>query len=429
MRHATVVHLTSQAFAPGSHPGIFRTVCGLAGHGTQVVLCAERPGYVDAPLTERQRDVLAKQDIFVHPIELTILRKAFPPRHLLAGVRGAYGTPGAIVAHLGKNAFRALALGAVVDAPILALFHGEDANLEIRDPRYRELFERWFASPGAVALGVAGSLTARLVAAGFPAERAHTQHLGIDLTEYFPRSPHEGHEPLRYALSGRLMEVKGHRTALEALAIARKEVPGSELHFFGEGSLEGPLREQARALGVGDGVHFRGAVAAEVLREELRACDVLLQPSEVDPQGREEGVPNSILEAMALGLPVVATRHGGIPEAVVDGETGRLVAERAPGALAAAMVELADPALRERFGRAGRARVAAEYEQAGRGAALCERIHDAREVYRTIPRAERRARWRAALEGYAELPEAIGRRERLRWPGRLLANRWRQEIP
>ncbi|MCP5055392.1 MAG: colanic acid biosynthesis glycosyltransferase WcaL [bacterium] len=408
---------------------MYRTVLGLAGHGTHVVLCTRRSGYADAPLTANRRRELASQGVFVHPIELAPLRKAFAPRRLLAGLRGAYGRPQAIVAHLGKNAFRSLPLGALADAPILAIFHGEDANLDVRDPRYRERFERWFASPGAVALGVADHLTRKLVAAGFPPERAYTHHLGIDLAAHLQRPRHEGHGPLRLALSGRLMSVKGHRTAFEALAIARKDVPGSELHVFGAGPLESTLRERAKALALMPAVHFRGALPVDVLRAELAGSDVILQPSEVDAEGREEGIPNSILEAMALGLPVIATHHGGIPEAVDDGETGRLVAERAPEELAQAIVELADPALREKFGRAGRAKVEAEYAQELRGVALAERILEARDAYTTIPRSVRRAAWRATVEGYVEAPEAIGRRERLRWPVRLLVNRWRQEIP
>lgn len=424
-----VVHLTSQAFAPASHPGVYRTVLGLAGHGTQVVLCTRRPGYVDVPLTRNDRRELADQRIFVHPIELAPLRKAFAPRRLLAGVRGAYGCPRAIVAHLGKNAFRALPLGALADVPILGIFHGEDANLEVRDVRYRECFARWYAAPGAVALGVADHLTRKLVAAGFPAERAHTYHLGIDLAAYPERPRHEGRGPLRLALTGRLLSVKGHGTALKALAIARRGVPGSELHFFGAGPLESALREQAETLGLGPAVHFRGALAVDVLRAELAESDVVLQPSEVDAEGREEGVPNSILEAMALGLPVIATHHGGIPEAVIDGETGRLVAEGAPEQLAQAIVDLADPVLRESLGRAGRARVEAEFAQESRGASLAAQIAEARDAYAALPRVARRAAWRAAVEGYVEEPEAIGRRDRLRWPARLLVNRWRQEIP
>ena len=428
-RRSIVVHLTSQAFAPSSHPGVFRMVRGLAAHGTQVVLCTGRAGYADVPLTEPERDALAAEGIFVHRVELASLRKAFPPRQLLAAIRGAYGSPRAVLAHLGKNAFRALALGAVADAPILGVFHGEDANLELRDARYRERFERWFGAPGSVALGVARHLTAKLVAAGFPEERAFTQHLGLDLTEYSPKAGHAGEGPLRFALSGRLMKVKGHEVALEALALAREKIPGGELHLFGEGPLDEVLREKARELGMAGAVHFHGAVPVAVLRDELQACDVLLQPSEADGEGREEGIPNSILEAMALGLPVLATRHGGIGEAVIDGETGRLVPERSVKELAEAMVDLKDPELRRRFGRAGRARAELEFDQLRQGNLLAERIETAGRAYAAIPRRERLDAWYGALDGYVELPEAIGRRERLRWPARLLASRWRKELP
>ncbi len=427
-RKPTVVHLTSQAFAPGSHPGVYRMVRGLTGSGPQVVLCTPRPGYADVPLTAEEAESLRADEIFVHEIDLALLRKAFPVRHLLAGVTGAYGRPSAIVAHLGKNAFRALGLGAAGDVPILAMFHGEDANLEVRDPRYRDRFQRWFDAPGSVALGVAEHLTAKVVQAGFPPERAFTHHLGLDLSVYVPRGPHTGDGPLRFALSGRLMKVKGHATAFEALATVRQSLPGSELHLFGEGPLDDELRDRAETSGLKDAVHFRGAVPVDVLREELRGFDALVQPSEVDEEGREEGLPNSILEAMALGLPVVATRHGGIGEAVLEGETGRLVPEHAPAKLAAALLELADPGLRERFGRAGRRHVEQAFDQETQGAALAERIEEARQAYALLPGPARRAAWRSVQEGYVELPEAIGRRERFRWPVRLLKARWRRQI-
>ena len=317
----------------------------------------------------------------------------------------------------------------MADVPILGMFHGEDANLEVADPRYQALFERWFTAPGSVALGVAEHLTCKLVKAGFPAERAFTQHLGIDLDEYAPRSTPAGGGGLRLLLSGRLIEVKGHATALRALALVRKRQPETTMDFFGSGPLEPKLRAVAKELGVHDAVRFHGAVPVHQLRERMVASDLLLQPSQVDSDGREEGVPNSILEAMALGLAVVATEHGGIPEAVTDGETGRLVPERDSDALARAIHEAADPAVRARYARAGRAKIEAEFDQVRCGEGLGERIGDAREIYLSLSRSLRRERWRASLSGYVELPSEIGRRERLHWPLPLLANRFRGNIP
>lgn len=423
-----ILHLTSQVFARGSHPGIHRTVRGLAGRGPQVVLCTARSGYVDEDLSHSERATLAARQIHVHPIEMAPLRKAFPPRGLLAAIRGAYGKPGAIIAHMGKNAFRALPLGALADVPIVAIFHGEDANLELRDPRYRDRFARWFGSPGAVALGVSDNLTQKILDAGFPADRAHTHHLGIDAPLDAP-SPIRSGGALRLILSGRLMAVKGTATALRALALARRVQPEIELHLFGSGPEESRLRALADDLGLATAVHFHGTVSVGELRAAMAAADLLIQPSEVDDEGREEGVPNSVLEGMFAGLPVVATRHGGIPEAVEDGVTGRLVPERSPDALSAAIVELADASLRQRLGAAGRAKVEAEYDNGARAAALAEHVATAREAHRRIPRRARQAAWNAALAGYAELPEAVGRRERLRWPGRLLARRMRPELP
>ena len=101
------------------------------------------------------------------------------------------------------------------------------------------------------------------------------------------------------------------------------------------------LRTLAGQLGISEQVHFTGFLAHDAMLELLSAADIFLHPSETGPDGNQEGVPNSLLEAMATGLPPLATLHGGIPEAVTDGESGLLVGERDADGLAAAMDKMA----------------------------------------------------------------------------------------
>jgi glycosyltransferase involved in cell wall biosynthesis len=288
-------------------------------------------------------------------------------------------------------------------------------------------YQRLFQAPGSTALCVAEHLTRRVLEAGVPPDRAATFHLGIDLAEYEPpeRAPHGS--TLRVALVGRLMPVKGHATALRAFAGVARARPGSILELFGEGELEPSLRRLAGELGVADSVHFRGVVPVDVLRQELSRADVALQPSQIDPQGRIEGIPNATLEAMALALPVVATRHGGIPEAVRDGETGFLVPERDPAALEGRLMELAAaPERRLEMGRAARKRIEEEFALGAQGRHLSKHLENAARRYDEIPADTRRRQWRLATPG---LLDRSGRRDRARWWALTQLNRIRGRVP
>jgi glycosyltransferase involved in cell wall biosynthesis len=154
---------------------------------------------------------------------------------------------------------------------------------------------------------------------------------------------------------------KGLQTTLEAFAMLRGRFPRARLFLAGDG----PLLEELRAGMVGrglpaDAVQFPGFLAEQPLLELLKVCHLFFHLCETPVSVNREGVPNAMLEAMATGLPVVATRHGGIPEAVTDG--GYLVAERDAPALAAAMERvLAAPGSLGQMGRAARAAVASKF--------------------------------------------------------------------
>jgi glycosyltransferase involved in cell wall biosynthesis len=148
---------------------------------------------------------------------------------------------------------------------------------------------------------------------------------------------------------GRLEPVKGFQLLVKALPAILSGVPSARLLLVGEGSLRPALVNDARALGVADRLTFVGAQPEGATF--LAAADLVVVPS------LNEGMGRVLVEAMALGRPVVATRVGGIPAVVVDGETGRLVAPDDPAALARAVNELLkDPGLRQRMGEAGRRR-------------------------------------------------------------------------
>jgi glycosyltransferase involved in cell wall biosynthesis len=149
---------------------------------------------------------------------------------------------------------------------------------------------------------------------------------------------------------GRLEEQKGHRYLLEAFAGVLQQVPGARLVFAGDGTLRGALIEQAKALGVDEHVHFLGHCKG--VQTVLDASDVFVLPS------LWEAMPFALLEAMAAGLPVVATAVAGVPELVVEGQTGFLVPPANANALRDALLRtLQTPDGGRNLGAAGRQRV------------------------------------------------------------------------
>ena len=153
---------------------------------------------------------------------------------------------------------------------------------------------------------------------------------------------------------GSLTPEKGLDALLEAMPQLARQYPELRLCILGDGPLGPFLRKQAQDLGLQDRICFVGNVAD--LRPWLTAFDLFLLPS------RSEGLPYALLEAMAMGRPVVASRVGGIPEVVLDGRTGALVPPGDPRALAAAIGELLqDVPKRQAWGQAGRAHVQREF--------------------------------------------------------------------
>jgi glycosyltransferase involved in cell wall biosynthesis len=169
-------------------------------------------------------------------------------------------------------------------------------------------------------------------------------HCGIDLAEYEYRSrslPAGG--PVAALCVASLQEYKGHAVLLRALA-EDPRLGRIRVELVGEGELRPSLERLAADLGIAGRVAFEGGLREGEVRDRLAAADLFVLPSVVAADGQMEGLPVVLMEAMASGVPVVATRLSGIPELVVDGETGLLAEPADPAALAAALARaLADP--------------------------------------------------------------------------------------
>jgi glycosyltransferase involved in cell wall biosynthesis len=185
---------------------------------------------------------------------------------------------------------------------------------------------------------------------------------GIDLKRYaLTDRPHRG-RPLLLAV-GQLKEKKGLRYLLEACRILQDRGFEFDCQIIGEGPLRLGLEEMIDRLSLRDHVALAGPLAQDAVMDKYREATIFVLPCITARDGDRDGIPNVILEAMAMSLPVVSTYHSGIPEAVKNGVTGYLVQPRDPEALSDALGDLLhDEELRVRMGRAGRLRVAEEFD-------------------------------------------------------------------
>jgi glycosyltransferase involved in cell wall biosynthesis len=177
---------------------------------------------------------------------------------------------------------------------------------------------------------------------------------------------HPRSDVIRCLCIGRLVEKKGPLYTLTAFRQAYANCRNLRLEFIGDGPLLPDCQSYCMEHNLQQVVTFYGAQPSSFVAQRLAQADIFLQHSLRARNGDEEGLPVAILEAMAYGLPVISTRHAGIPEAVQDGSTGYLTDEGDWQAMGWHIVHLAtEPGLRETLGRAGYARAAERFSLAG----------------------------------------------------------------
>jgi glycosyltransferase involved in cell wall biosynthesis len=238
--------------------------------------------------------------------------------------------------------------------PSIVSFHGADVMVDMNKPAYREGTLRMLDAVTLV-LVRSESLRRAVVDLGCDPKKVEIQWTGIPLDEFPFRDrtfPENGEWQLMQA--GRLIEKKGLPITLRAFSTFLKQYPNATLTIAGEGPLLSELQKFARDSGIADRVSFTGFVSQEQLREIYYRSHIFLHPSQTGRDGNQEGIPNSMLEAMATGLPVFATEHGGISEAIENGASGVLVPERDDEGLARALLNAAqDHGLLSRIGAKG----------------------------------------------------------------------------
>lgn len=255
--------------------------------------------------------------------------------------------------------------------PCVVSFHGADVLVDLDKPRYRSA-TREMLKIARLVLVRSQSLARAVEELGCPAAKIRVHRTGIPLGEirFQARSwPNDG--GWRFLQAGRLIEKKGFQTSLRAFAAFQGKNPSATFTIAGEGPLQDNLQHLARDLGIASHIRFTGFLSQAELREQFYRAHIFLHPSELGADGNQEGIPNSMLEAMASGLPVFATNHGGIPEAIESGLSGMLVEERDHSGLAEVLLDWTSrPEALTRMAQAGADAVAAKFEQQAQARAL-----------------------------------------------------------
>lgn len=272
----------------------------------------------------------------------------------------------------GNVAVHLLPLLKACPVPVVVSFHGSDVAGSMASPAYTEAVREVFARASAVPCR-SEQLAGAVEKLGCPQEKLRIMRTVLPEIPYRPRrAPRDG--AWKIVQAARLVAKKGLPTALRAFAKFAERHELATFTIAGDGPMEAQLRALAAELGVAERVAFAGFLSQEALQRVLAESHIFLHPSET-ADGDVEGVPNAMLEAMASGLPVVATRHGGIPEVVADGHNGLLCAEQDVAGVAAALHRLADDeALYTRLGEEAARSVRAQFS-AERQIAAIERIY------------------------------------------------------
>ncbi|HPA09387.1 MAG TPA: glycosyltransferase [Treponemataceae bacterium] len=243
---------------------------------------------------------------------------------------------------------------------VITAFHGSDINSYPKrygQDVYRILYEKCdlFTANTAYTRGkmVENGCDEQLIRI-VPESLIASEYDGVDGSSRIPQS---------VLTVGRLEEKKGHTYALRAIAKIREFFPDLRYYMVGSGTLDKDLRDQATALGILDICDFVGSCTGEKVKEFYGTCEVFTLPSVTASNGDKEGQGLVIQEAQICGMPVVTTRHNGIPDGLLDGETGYLVEEADVDALADKLkLLLENEQLRRSFGKKGKTFVSSKYD-------------------------------------------------------------------
>jgi glycosyltransferase involved in cell wall biosynthesis len=271
-------------------------------------------------------------------------------------MHGHWVVPGGVIAAAARPAL-----------PLVVSLHGSDVFVAERTPVAGALARRVFGRAGFVT-ACSEDLGRRAITLGAAADRLEVVPYGVDVSRFKPEAAARAAARARLGIppdapllftAGRLVRKKGFEYLIDALPLIDSSAP-VHLAIGGEGDLAEELR--ARAAGAAGRIHFLGNLRQDDVAAWFAAADIAVVPSVRDDSGNVDGLPNTVLEALASGTPLVATPAGGIGSVIEDGRSGVIVPERDPRALAVALTGLLrDATRRAALGQAGRTLVATRF--------------------------------------------------------------------
>lgn len=275
--------------------------------------------------------------------------------------------PDVIHAQFGPSGVLIAPVAAALDIPLVVTFLGYDISRLPHDSMWITRYKRLFESATCV-IGISNHICSKLKDVGAPVHKIKLIHLGVHLGQFAysdPASRFDG-KNVYCTHVGRLVEKKSPIDLVKAFKKAVDNAPlGIRLHLRIIG--DGPLREETlckiKEFGLGEYISYMGPVPHEKVMNILQDSHIYTQHCKTASDGDQEGQGVSFVEASAIGLPIVTTRHNGIPDVVINGRTGFLVAEGDTDGMAQKILFLArNPKLWTQFGMEGRARMESEFD-------------------------------------------------------------------
>lgn len=308
--------------------------------------------------------LIKKPSTFPKLINLIYQNRSFSLYQFVKFVEPFYNNQYDVVhCHFGPTGFRGLWLKKLgLCKKLITTFHGYDIN---RYPKEHgnNVYDKLFRY-GDIFTANTNYTKKKMVLHNCPAEKIHIVPIGVNLEKFKFRSlipPTENHIILLSV--GRLVEKKGQQYALAALAKVINTHPNIIYRIIGDGPLQESIVNLAEELGISDHVEMPGAMVEKDIIQEYNKAHIFILPSVTAEDGDEEGQALVVQEAQAVGLPVIATNHNGVPDGLIDGETGHIVPEKDEEELANKIIYLIDnQSLWLTMGKRGRAFVEQKYD-------------------------------------------------------------------
>lgn len=290
-------------------------------------------------------------------LSLTLYHRARPflrerPYDILHCHYGTFGQMGLQLRDIGA-----------VTGRVVTTFYGFDLTATIKREGPRVYDDLWRG--GDLFLPIASHWCRLLEELGCDPHKIALHRIGISCRKFPFVEPAQRppNEPFRVLSVARFVDKKGLSDAIDAIGACVRALPSLQYTIIGDGPLRAAIEAQVRSLGLEGRVHLLGWRTQEEIVRQLADSHMLLQPSVTAWNGDEEGTPTVLMEASATGIPVVSTRHSGIPDIVLDGQTGFLVPEHDVRGLADRICDLARaPGLRAEMGAAGRRHIEGTFE-------------------------------------------------------------------